>query len=228
MKQSFFFLILLCLAMSLPAGQTRQKTEMILDIPVILQEGAIDGRAIDMLCGVTCAEMVLKYYGITTIRNIDIADEFCSGRNRNYNIMMHYSDREKVFYSTNCEQSLKTGINFPGTNTHVLQLYFQDLGFRAIRRRSLYDNRTGMVPDKRFNEFMGHVRKGAPVIIHVQEHYMLVVGFNDSKGVLVLNDPSDPARITVSYARFQNRNNTWRPRRPSNKGWDGRYIAVYK
>jgi hypothetical protein len=69
---------------------------------------------------------------------------------------------------------------------------------------------------------------GIPVITHVEDHYMLVIGYDDTTSPLYVNDPSHWERIAIDYKTFQNRFNTWRPRKPHNLGWDGRFLAVWE
>ncbi len=227
MKQFFFLLIILLTntgyQSALPGGQKN-----ILHIPILLQKGNLRGQTITNLCGVTCAEMVLRYYGITNISNVDMAEKFCSDLYPAYNIKMNYSDSDKELYTTNCEKSLSTGTDFPGTNMHVLQIFFTSLGLNTDRQRTSYDKKTGQIPDGRFTMLMSHVRNAHPVIIHVEKHYMVLIGFDDSKRLLYVIDPSDTALLTVSYKSFINHNNRWRRTKPERRGWDGRYLAVWK
>jgi hypothetical protein len=207
-------------------GAAKQK--QILNIPVIMQEGSIYGRAVKRLCGNTCAEMVLKYYGINNIRNVDIAETFCSKLYPEYNLKMGYDDKQKIKYSTNCEKSLSMGIKHSGMNDHVLQLYFKGMGFNTHREKTNYNKNSGEIPESRFIKFMTYVRSGIPVIIHVEDHYMLVIGYDDTTSRLYINDPSDTERIVIDYTIFQNRFNKWRPEKPHNLGWDGRFLAVWR
>lgn len=200
----------------------------ILDIPIITQDGHFKGHTVSELCGVTCAEMILKHYGIRDVANVDIAEKFCSELYPAYNARMKYDEKDKIFFSTNCEASLSTGARFPGTNTHVLQIFFDSLGFQTDRQRSGYDVKSGRVPVKRFDLLMSHVRKLRPVIIHVENHYMLIVGFNDEKGLLHVIDPSDREVLNVNYIEFMNRKSRWRRTKPDRLGWDGRFLAVWK
>ncbi len=219
----FIFTVILGLQSAFSSGQKYR-----LIIPVIIQDGKFKGRSINELCGVTCAEMVLKYYGITDISNVDIAEKFCSDLYPSYNIKMKYSNEEKITYSTNCEKSLSSGTRFPGTNTHVLQIFFDSLGFNTDRKRSSYDNKSGLVPEERFNLLMSHVREKHPVIIHVENHYMLVTGFDDGRSLLYIIDPSDTEVLSVGYNMFINRFSRWRRTKPDRHGWDGRFLAVWK
>ena len=216
-----FALLALCI---FPLAGVAEKK--VLDIPIIIQEGIFQGKPVGELCGTTCAEMILKYYGVTNISNVDIAETFCSSLYPSYNKRMNYSPSQKKKYSTDCEASLGKGGRFTGTNTHVLSLYFQGLGFQTDRTRTRYDRDTGEVSAERFASFMNHVRAGSPVIIHVERHYMLVIGYDDSTRTLYVIDPSDREILTVGYDTFCNRNNRWRRTRPERKGWDGRYLAV--
>jgi hypothetical protein len=207
---------------------SEEKRKQILSIPFIMQEGSIHGRAIQRLCGNTCAEMVLKYYGINTIRNVDIAEIFCSKLYPQYNMEMGYDEKQKIYYSTNCEKSLSTGIKHSGMNSHVLQIYFQSLGFKTHREKTNYNKYSGEIPQSRFIQFMTYVRRGIPITIHVEDYYMLVIGYDDTTSRLYVNDPSDRERIVIDYKTFQNRFNTWRPSKLHNLGWDGRFLAVWR
>jgi hypothetical protein len=216
-------LIVTCLVPLAGTSETK-----VLDIPIIIQEGTFQGKPVGQLCGTTCAEMILKYYGVTNISNVDIAETFCSRLYPSYNKRMKYSPSQKKKYSTDCETSLGEGGEFTGTNTHVLELYFKSLGFETDRTRTRYDRDTGGVPAERFDSLMKHVRAGRPVIIHVERHYMLVAGYDDTNKTLYVIDPSDREILTVSYDSFRNRNSLWRRTRPERKGWDGRYLAAWK
>ena len=117
------------------------------------------------------------------------------------------------------------------THQGVLKEYLrEELHFNVTSVSSNFDANTGLVSEERFNEFMYYVRNGIPVIIHIQSHYELVIGYNDEQQVLYINDPGVGLTLKVPYVEFKNRNSNWhanREGRKNKKGWDGRYLALW-
>jgi len=64
-----------------------------------------------------------------------------------------------------------------------------------------------------------------PVVFHVQGHYMLAVGYDDSNKMLYYNNPADGQRHEVGYADFVDRYERWY--RDDRDSWDGRYLAAW-
>src|SRR3989344_4573816 len=118
------------------------------------------------------------------------------------------------------------------THQGVLKEYLrEELHFNVKSVSSNFDANTGLVSEERFNEFMYYVRNGIPVIIHIQSHYELVIGYSDNQQVLYINDPGIGRTLKVPYVEFKNRNSKWHVYsnggRKNKKGWDGRYLALW-
>src|SRR3989344_4964908 len=118
------------------------------------------------------------------------------------------------------------------THQGVLKEYLrEELHFNVKSVSSNFDANTGLVSEERFNEFMYYVRNGIPVIIHIQSHYELVIGYSDNQQVLYINDPGIGRTLKVPYVEFKNRNSKWHVYsnggRKNKKGGDGRYLALW-
>ena len=114
--------------------------------------------------------------------------------------------------------------DYKETYQPILALYFRDQNFESITTRTAYNKKTGLVDKSRYDELIEHINSGIPAIIHVEKHYMLVIGFDDKKKKLYINDPASGKTITVSEEKFLNRNDPWYKKR---KGWDGRYLIAH-
>lgn len=107
----------------------------------------------------------------------------------------------------------------------ILARFLRELGFGVESTSTAYDAATGRVSPGRFRELLGFLVQGVPVMIHVEGHYMLVVGFDPKAQAVVLNDPSGGRRLTVGFETFTSRRDRWYKDR---LGWDGRLLAVWK
>ncbi|HAH06467.1 MAG TPA: hypothetical protein DCM05_08065 [Elusimicrobia bacterium] len=118
----------------------------------------------------------------------------------------------------------------------ALQAFFEAHGLRTESARTLFDEKTGLVPDDRFEGLMRHVRSGRPVIVHVKGHYLLVVGHDDRKTELTFTDSRVAKAGTVAYADFRRTDSPWWARwkgcgpacREDMDAWDGRFLAVWR
>lgn len=166
------------------------------------------------LCGPTCAEMMLRFYGISD------KDQYVIGKS-----IAEMIPEYKRQHPDAADAKEFQWPNYEETYQPILAQYLKELGFQTVTTKAQYEAKTGEVPVERFENLMDFVRKGVPAIVHVERHYLLVVGCDDNESVLYINDPADGQRKTVSYSSFRNRTNPWYQGR---SGWDGRFLAIWK
>ena len=181
--------------------------DIILDVKPVIQS-----RQIANLCAPACAEMILRFYGITNISQYDIGKELLK------------IDKEQNLQLAN--QKEYQWPNYQQTYQPSLALYFKQLGFKVRSTKTNYDKVTGQVNEKMFEGLIDSLRNGVPAIIHVEKHYMLAVGYNIEDRKLYYINPQDGQRHFISFAAFKNRNSHWY--RTNRLGWDGRFLAAWQ
>jgi len=170
-------------------------------------------QRVNNLCATASAEMVLRYYGRSDLDQYEIGESVC-GMVEEYKRKYPDSDPKPCIWP-----------NYPETYQPILAEYIRNLGFNIKNTRAKFNQSSGVVDQDRIAEFMSFVRQGIPTIVHVEGHYLLVVGYDDDNQKLFYNDPANGERMEVSYLEFFNRNNGWYKGR---KGWDGRFLSVWK
>ena len=165
------------------------------------------------LCGVTCAEMVFKYYG-------EKKTQYDIGKRITKMIIPYKKEHPEAKGALEFKWP-----NYKETYQPILAKYYRDNGFEAINTKTYYDKKTGIVNESRVEEFLGYLKTDIPVMIHVESHYMLAIGYNEKMKKVYLNDPANGKKISVNLSQFINRNNPWYKKR---KGWDGRLLAAWK
>lgn len=165
------------------------------------------------LCAPTAAAMITKYYGRSDL------DQYAIGKGVCEMVAAH----KKKYPKTNPIPC--TWPNYPETYQPILANFLRKYGFKVRTTRTAYDKSSGNIHKKRQEEFMELVRDGIPVIVHVERHYFLVIGYDESRKVIIFNDPAGGVKKEVTYSSFFNRYNPWYKGR---QGWDGRYLAVWR
>jgi len=157
--------------------------------------------------------MITRFYGRGDLDQYVIAQGVCS----------MVAEHKRKYPKTNplpCKWP-----NYRETYQPILANYLRRQGFRVKTTRSSYDKSSGKVSPKRQNELIDLIEKGVPTIVHVERHYLLVVGFDDSSKELLINDPAGGKKLRVKLSSFINRYNPWYKGR---MGWDGRYLSVWR
>ncbi len=204
------------------------------------------------LCGTSCGEMVLRYYGVGSVAGYHISDE--SGGSALAQVLCEDLDRgtarsanqprcinskgEPIRVYSKGRPTRQTRKAFPkGTFLRNVQGVWENHGIKSDYRRSVTASDKGFyAPEKvapHFNALLNYVRQGRPAILHVTPqrkrgggHYLLAVGYDDDAQLLHYIDPNpvkdDPRQGTVAYEAVR-----------SGSGWfrghyffTGRYLAV--
>ncbi len=180
---------------------------VILDIPPVAQS-----RTVPNLCGPTCAQMLLQYYGFSQ-------DQYDVGKALTEMILPYKTNNPGA--SDALEFSWP---DFKETYQPILRLYFEGLGMETLNKRSAIDPDTGLITEERWQFFLKTLQDGLPVIFHIPGHYMLMVGYDLEAERLYYNDPSDGKQHWVSITDFRDRNAVWYKDR---LGWDGRMLSAW-
>jgi ABC-type bacteriocin/lantibiotic exporter with double-glycine peptidase domain len=85
-----------------------------------------------------------------------------------------------------------------GVYASAMEAYFQKHGFRTFSFRGEWD------------DFLQHLRKGRPLIVALKPsgidgslHYVVVVGLDSERGILLLNDPARRKLLKQDRAGFE-------------------------
>lgn len=124
-----------------------------------------------------------------------------------------------------------------GTFLNNLKHIFSQYGINSIYKKSVFDYQSNRyMPDKvasNFDNMLGFVKMGFPVIIHVtphlergEGHYLLIYGYDDKNRNIYYIDPNpygkNPSRSFVSYESLRNGKAWFR----GNYFFTGRFLAV--
>lgn len=169
-----------------------------LNVPLVRQAGG-------PLCGPAAIEMLFRFWGERRHSQYDIARALVlrfqnEGRYRDSAVLAQIRAGGKIDWRT-----------FPGTGTYYLREFLVPIApTRNPRVRSLPADptRAGALRDRFFRELKGHLDAGVPVIVHQwydarhrSQHYRVVTGYDDVRGLIFLNDPQD-GRLEMSDERF--------------------------
>jgi len=184
------------------------KAEKSLPIKAISQS-----KSVKNLCAPAAAEMITHFYGRKDLDQYTIAKGVCS-------MVSEYKRRYPKTNPLKCNWP-----NYKETYQPILANFLRKEGFLVKTTRSSYDKKSGNVSEERQNELLNLINKGIPTIVHVERHYLLVIGYDNLSNEFLINDPASGKKIRVKSSFFMNRYNPWYKGR---KGWDGRYLSVWK
>ena len=204
MKTSILFFISFFLFIS----TSKVQADKSLPIKVVSQS-----KSIKNLCAPAAAEMITSFYDRNDLDQYVIAKGVCS-------MVAGYKKRYPKTNPIPCRWP-----DYKETYQPILANFLSKEGFRVKTTRSSYDKSSGNVSKKRQSELLDPINKGIPTIIHVERHYLLVVGYDKLSKELLINDPAGGKQLRVKFSFFINRYNPWYKGR---KGWDGRYLSVWK
>lgn len=175
-----------------------------LDVPLVKQ-----GKN---LCGPATIEMLFRYWGVDKYDQYDIA----------YNMLLQFagSDRVKrsgILLTKPIDWSL-----YPGSGTINMREFLRR--FASVENPKLKNLPADRFlakreRDYRFLQLKEYVARGIPVIVHQywgevgsRGHYRLMIGYDEEKQEVYLNDATSGSVITQSYERFfelWNVNESW-------------------
>ena len=215
----------------------------VLEVPSYNQ----NNNEMDADCGLTSLKMIFRYYGPIMnqyrlsgvnkrLSNVDEEDlarvykpSICDGDDCDWTA---YGDDDSVDYS---------GDVLWGTSLRNLgQLLKDDTGldfdYYSSARNENDSYAFGGASVERLNILKAELRHGRPVIVHIENHYILATGYSDFKGEFYFNDPSGVSgspkgkQYSISQTTFFRGNvlysgavRTWVP---TSKTWDGRMFVV--
>ncbi|MCF2859802.1 C39 family peptidase [Pseudoalteromonas sp. SMS1] len=195
---TFFILMIPCLT----GAQTTQK--IILNVPLVAQ-----GKK---LCGPATIEMVFKYWGIGEYSQYDIAES----------ILDQYADAPVFKASGVLNNYPRKWEHYPGVKVTYLQGFLARFGKTLSLNLNSNPQLEGDFDKKRiqlFNHVKAYIANGIPVIVfqywelpRSQSHYRVVVGYDEAKRLVYLNDAKGAKRIVQTYEEFLNLWNVEHPR----------------
>ncbi|KZN49165.1 C39 family peptidase [Pseudoalteromonas luteoviolacea] len=194
-----FVLISLCFV-----AEAKNSQKIVLNVPLVEQ-----GKK---LCGPATIEMIFKYWGIKDYTQYDIAES----------ILNQYGDMPVFIRSGVLNNYPRNWADYPGTKVTYLQGFLQRFGkTRSItvdKSQDLAEN----IDEKRaqlFNHIKAYIASGIPVIVFQywelpksQSHYRVVVGYDEAKRLVYLNDAKGAKRVVQTYEEFLNLWNVEHPR----------------
>ncbi|OCQ22235.1 hypothetical protein A7985_10655 [Pseudoalteromonas luteoviolacea] len=181
-------------------AQTTQK--IILNVPLVEQG--------EKLCGPATIEMIFKYWGVKQYSQYDIAES----------ILHQYEDTPVFIESGILNNYPRNWTSYPGIKMTYLEGFLQRFG----KTLSINSNKPPIseIDAKRaklFNHVKAYVANGIPVIVFQywelpksQSHYRVVVGFDEAKRLVYLNDAKGAKRVVQTYEEFLNLWNVEHPR----------------
>lgn len=165
-----------------------------LDVPLVKQ-----GKN---LCGPATIEMLLRYWGVDKYDQYDIA----------YNLLLEFAESKRVKQSGILKTTPLDWSLYPGTGTiHMRELLKHFAMVVNPKLKSLSPDKylASKEGNRQFEIVKNYVADGIPVIVHQywgevgsKGHYRLVIGYDDSKREVYLNDSTNGAVTTQSYAQF--------------------------
>ncbi|KZN65008.1 C39 family peptidase [Pseudoalteromonas luteoviolacea] len=193
---AIFILILPLLA----TAQTTQK--IILNVPLVSQG--------EKLCGPATIEMLFKYWGIKQYNQYDIAES----------ILHQYEDAPVFVESGILNNFPRNWTSYPGVKITYLEGFLERFGkVASISARNPYLNGLDEKRAQLFNHVKAYIANGIPVIVfqywelpRSQSHYRVVVGFDEAKRLMYLNDAKGAKRVVQTYEEFLNLWNVEHPR----------------
>ncbi|MCF6440518.1 C39 family peptidase [Pseudoalteromonas luteoviolacea] len=194
-----FVLISLCFV-----AEAKNSQKIVLNVPLVEQ-----GKK---LCGPATIEMIFKYWGIKDYTQYDIAES----------ILNQYGDMPVFIRSGVLNNYPRNWADYPGTKVTYLQGFLQRFGkTRSItvdKSQDLAEN----IDEKRaqlFNHIKAYIASGIPVIVFQywelpksQSHYRVVVGYDEAKRLVYLNDAKGAKRVVQTSEEFLNLWNVEHPR----------------
>ncbi|MBE0389737.1 C39 family peptidase [Pseudoalteromonas luteoviolacea] len=195
---AFFMLIFSCIS----AAQTTQK--IILNVPLVEQGEKLSGPA--------TIEMVFKYWGVKQYSQYDIAES----------ILDQYADAPVFKASGVLNNYPRKWTQYPGTKVTYLQGFLEQFGKTSslnlgtnVRVAKNFDAERSQL----FNHVKAYIASGIPVIVFQywelpksQSHYRVVVGYDEAKRLVYLNDAKGARRMVQTYEEFLNLWNVEHPR----------------
>ncbi len=175
-----------------------------LDVPLVKQ-----GKN---LCGPATIEMLFRYWGVDEYDQYDIA----------YNMLLQFADSDRVKRSGILLTEPIDWSLYPGSGTINMREFLRR--FASVENpklKSLPADRflAKKERDYRFLQLKEYVARGVPVIVHQywgevgsMGHYRLMIGYDEEKQEVYLNDSTSGTVITQSYDRFfelWNVNESW-------------------
>ena len=120
-------------------------------------------------------------------------------------------------------------ISVKDTNIKVIRI-LKDKGFRIVVVNPVVSNKDSSVTKERIDYLLSFVVNRIPVLITLEEQYLLVTGINGKQKLLYVNDPADGTRKKISLPFLTKKNEMlYREQfREITFDWDGSFIAVWK
>ncbi|ESP94777.1 MULTISPECIES: C39 family peptidase [Pseudoalteromonas] len=185
-------------------NEAKNSQKIVLNVPIVEQ-----GKK---LCGPATIEMIFKYWGIKHYTQYDIAES----------ILHHYEDAPVFVRSGILNNYPRDWADYPGTKVTYLQGFLEQYGkTRSIKLGKKMDGAES-VDEKRaqlFNHVKTYIASGIPVIVFQywelpksQSHYRVVVGYDEAKRLVYLNDAKRARRVVQTYEEFLNLWNVEHPR----------------
>ncbi|WP_155735570.1 C39 family peptidase [Pseudoalteromonas luteoviolacea] len=182
----------------------KNSQKIVLNVPLVEQ-----GKK---LCGPATIEMIFKYWGIKGYSQYDIAES----------LLNQYEDMPIFVRSGVLNNYPRNWADYPGTKVTYLQGFLQRFGkTRSITLDKVRDNADD-IDEKRaqlFNHIKAYIASGIPVIVFQywelpksQSHYRVVVGYDEAKRLVYLNDAKGARRVVQTYEEFLNLWNVEHPR----------------
>lgn len=165
-----------------------------LDVPLVKQ-----GKN---LCGPATIEMLFRFWGVDEYDQYDIA----------YNLLLQFAQSKRVKQSGMLQTDPMDWARYPGTGTISMREFLKRFAtvenpkLKSIPTDKYLASKEG---NNRFEQIKKHIATGIPVIVHQywgkvgsRGHYRIVIGYDDHKRQVYLNDSTHGSVVTQSYERF--------------------------
>lgn len=185
-------------------AEAKNSQKIVLNVPLVEQ-----GKK---LCGPATIEMIFKYWGIKDYTQYDIAES----------ILNQYGDMPVFIRSGVLNNYPRNWADYPGTKVTYLKGFLQRFGKTRSITVDKSQDLAESIDEKRaqlFNHIKAYIASGIPVIVFQywelpksQSHYRVVVGYDEAKRLVYLNDAKGARRVVQTYEEFLNLWNVEHPR----------------